>query len=87
VEAGTGNIRTMAQNTEYAIQDELGHTSLNFNVDKQWGGGQGFQAGSTLKPFVALTWLRNGNRLVDSVDASRNVYPTGTRFAASCRPG
>ncbi|MDY6055285.1 transglycosylase domain-containing protein [Micrococcus sp.] len=86
LEPGTGNIRTMAQNTEYAVKDELGMTSLNINVDREWGGGAGFQAGSTLKPFTALTWLRNGNRLVDSVDGSRNFYPAGTRFNASCLP-
>ncbi len=87
LEPGTGNIRTMAQNTEYAIKDELGRTTLNLNAEREWGGGAGFQAGSTLKPFVALAWLRNGNHLVDTVDASRNLYPAGTRFQASCRPG
>lgn len=86
-EPGTGNIRVMAQNTEYALKDELGRTTLNLNVDRQWGGGEGFQAGSTLKPFVSLAWLRAGNHMIDTVDASRNLYPVGTRFQASCQPG
>lgn len=84
---GTGDIVTMAQNTEYSLADDVGKTSLNLNVDGEWGGGEGFSAGSTLKPFVALTWLRYGNSLIDSVDGSKDVYPSTSRFAASCLPG
>lgn len=88
LEPGTGDIKVMAQNTDYSLrEDEIGKTILNFNVDKEWGGGEGFQAGSTLKPFVALTWMRNGGKMVDTVDAGVDTYPTGTRFAASCRDG
>ncbi|SJN34093.1 Multimodular transpeptidase-transglycosylase [Micrococcus lylae] len=88
LEPGTGDIKVMAQNTDYSLQEnEKGKTILNFNVDKEWGGGEGFQSGSTLKPFVALTWMRNGGKLIDTVDASVDTYPTGTRFAASCRDG
>ena len=85
VEQNTGNIRAMAQNTAYIGDDENGHTTLNFNVDKQWGGGNGFQAGSTLKPFVALAWLGSGKSMRDQVDASRDFYANGTAFPAYCR--
>ncbi|WBL20441.1 transglycosylase domain-containing protein [Citricoccus sp. NR2] len=87
VEQNSGNIRAMAQNTAYSSAEGNGNTTLNFNVDKQWGGGNGFQAGSTLKPFVALAWLGSGKSMRDQVDASRDFYANGTAFPAYCRPG
>ncbi len=87
VQHDTGNIKAMAQNTDYAVDEEdSAKTSLNFNVDQQWGGGQGFQLGSTLKPFVAMAWIGAGNSMRDTVDASRNNYD-GARFPAYCLPG
>lgn len=88
VQQNTGNIKAMAQNTEYEVGDDLGNgqTTLNFNVDKQWGGGQGFQLGSTLKPFVAMAWIGSGKSMRDTVDASRNNYD-GARFPAYCLEG
>src|SRR5699024_2269310 len=88
VQQNTGNIKTMAQNTEYEVGEGLenGETTLNFNVDKDWGGGQGFQLGSTLKPFVAMAWIGSGKSMRDTVDASRDNY-TGARFPAYCLPG
>lgn len=87
VEPGTGSILAMAQNTEYATADRAGATTLNFNVDQNMGGGNGFQAGSTLKPFVAATWIDAGNSMTDTVDASRDEYEQGATFDASCQPG
>ncbi|MDO5635442.1 MAG: transglycosylase domain-containing protein, partial [Micrococcus sp.] len=87
LEPGTGNIKAMAQNTEYSLGTDKGETIINFNVDREWGGGEGFQAGSTLKPFVALTWLRSGHKLIDTVEAQNDTYPGGTLFEASCRDG
>ena len=87
VQQNTGNIKAMAQNTEYSVEeDQRGKTTLNFNVDQQWGGGQGFQAGSTLKPFVAMAWMADGRSMRDTVDASRRNY-TGATFPAYCLDG
>src|SRR5699024_3797282 len=88
VQQNTGNIKAMAQNTEYEVGEDLkrGETSLNFNVDYQWGGGGGFQLGSTLKPFVAMAWMGAGNSMRDTVDASRNNYD-GAQFPAYCLDG
>lgn len=88
VQQDTGNIKTMAQNTDYAVGEEVdqGQTALNLNVDQEWGGGGGFQAGSTLKPFVAMAWMGAGNSMRDNVDASRNNYD-GARFPAYCLDG
>lgn len=85
VQQNTGNIKTMAQNTEYAVGNDLpeGQTSLNFNVDHEWGGGGGFQLGSTLKPFVFMAWMGAGNTMRDTVDASRDNY-SNAEFPAYC---
>ena len=87
VQPGTGNIMAMAQNTTYSTADEAGATTLNFNVDQNMGGGNGFQAGSTLKPFVAAAWIDAGNSMTDTVDASRDEYEQGATFDAQCQPG
>lgn len=82
VQQDTGNIKAMAQNTPYQSETESG-TQVNFSVDNQWGGGQGFQAGSTLKPFVALAWMADGRSMRDTVDASRRDY-SNAQFPAYC---
>ena len=88
VQQDTGNIKTMAQNTEYAVGNDLpdGQTALNFNVDHEWGGGGGFQLGSTLKPFVFMAWMGAGNTMRDTVDASRDNY-SNAEFPAYCLDG
>lgn len=85
VEQNSGNIKTMAQNTEYAVGEDLpdGQISMNFNVDHEWGGGGGFQLGSTLKPFVFMAWMGAGNTMRDTVDASRDNY-SNAEFPAYC---
>lgn len=84
VEQNTGNIRAMAQNTDYSVDGEAkGASALNFNVDREDGGGNGFQGGSTLKPFVALAWIGAGNSMRDNVDASRDDY-SEAKFPAYC---
>ncbi|WHS35532.1 transglycosylase domain-containing protein [Auritidibacter ignavus] len=86
VEQDTGNIRAMAQNTVYSPEDGAGNTQINYSVDHADGGGQGFQAGSTLKPFVSLAWLGAGHSMSDTVNASRDDY-TGAKFPAYCLDG
>ncbi|HIW46171.1 MAG TPA: transglycosylase domain-containing protein [Candidatus Yaniella excrementigallinarum] len=86
VQQDTGNIKAMAQNTEYSVEEERGSSTLNFSVDHEWGNSGGFQAGSTLKPFVAMAWMGEGNSMRDKVDASRNNY-TGAKFPAYCLDG
>ncbi|WP_432498964.1 penicillin-binding protein [Kineococcus gypseus] len=70
VEPGTGSILAMAQNTTYSPdEDVVGQTTLNYNVSKDMGGGNGFQQGSTFKAFTLATWLKAG-RSLNSVVAS-----------------
>lgn len=88
VEPGTGRIRAMAQNTEYSPDEETtGNTTLNFNVDSNAGGGNGFQAGSTIKPFVGAAWIDSGNSMTDTVDASKSEYDQDYAFDARCLDG
>lgn len=87
VQQNTGNVLAMAQNTKYSVEeDKVGDTTLNFNADSNMGGGQGFQGGSTLKPFVSLGWLATGHKMSDRVDASRDNY-TNAEFPAYCLDG
>ncbi|REE04030.1 penicillin-binding protein [Citricoccus nitrophenolicus] len=85
VEPGTGNVRAMAQNTTYdpAAEGDA-NTTLNFSVDRPMGGGAGFQAGSTMKPFTFLSWIESGNSMTDTLDARTNTYPNRTQFQGSC---
>jgi membrane peptidoglycan carboxypeptidase len=87
VEPGTGNVRAMAQNTTYDPGDTEGGTTINFNVNKPMGGGAGFQAGSTLKPFVFLSFIESGFSMTDTLDARVNEYPNFSNFKASCVEG
>lgn len=72
VEPGTGRVVAMAQNRRYttAPTDELGYTSINYNVDEAFGGSKGIQPGSNWKPFTLATWLKEGNTLRESVTAA-----------------
>ncbi|GHD02833.1 transglycosylase domain-containing protein [Zhihengliuella salsuginis] len=84
VEPGTGKILAMAQNKEYGPQDDSSHTVYNFNVAREDGGSNGFQGGSTMKPFTTIAWLQSGHNMWDRVDASRDGYPDSYRWKASC---
>lgn len=87
VEPGGGQIRAMAQNTNYTPEEGDGNTELNFSVDAAYGGGNGFQGGSTLKPFVFAAWLEDGNSMTDTVDASKDQWDQGDEWTASCQDG
>ncbi|MDR0945423.1 MAG: transglycosylase domain-containing protein [Bifidobacteriaceae bacterium] len=88
VEPGTGKILAMTQNTEYpnGNADEWYQTTINFNVDKAYGGSLGFQAGSTFKPFVLADWLDEGHSLTEQFASSREDYSNTTWKATGCLP-
>lgn len=76
VEPGTGKVLAMAQNTTYttgAGSETQGLTQVNWNVDRSYGGENGFQFGSTAKMYAIVTALESGipiNAMIDSKFAS-----------------
>ncbi|MCH8566345.1 penicillin-binding protein [Nesterenkonia sp. LB17] len=84
VEPGTGNILAMAQNRNFTPEQGDGNTTLNYNVDAEDGGGNGFQPGSSLKPFVVAAYLEEGGETDDVVDASVDEWGDTARWEASC---
>ncbi|HWH97761.1 MAG TPA: PASTA domain-containing protein, partial [Pseudolysinimonas sp.] len=89
VEVGTGNILTMAQNKTFddslVPADPQNTNAVNLASDVAHGGSQGFQPGSTYKPYVLLAFLAAGNGLNESFNASvREVNQA--EFADSCGP-
>ncbi|HLS26826.1 MAG TPA: transglycosylase domain-containing protein, partial [Beutenbergiaceae bacterium] len=88
IEPGTGEVRAMAQNTEYGKPSEgaTRNTEVNFNVDRAYGGGGGFQTGSTFKVYVLAEWLRQGNTLADRVDGSQGQHFPRSSWNFSCAP-
>ncbi|GFZ86250.1 transglycosylase domain-containing protein [Nesterenkonia alkaliphila] len=85
----TGDILTMAQSTNYNPDDagDWDDISLNLNAGTSHNGGEGFQGGSILKPFVAAAWVEEGNSMDDRVAADTTEYPYGEEWEASCMPG
>jgi len=84
VEPGTGKILAMAQDTTYSPdnQDQLGITTLNYNVSEAMGGGRGFQQGSTFKTFTLATWLKSGRSLDSTVAAPSSGNDPFSAFTA-----
>lgn len=88
VEPGTGKILTMAQNTTYGAEEgNPAKTMLNFAVEKSMGGAGGFQAGSTMKPYTTLAWLKEGHHMYDRINAKRPSFQPLHKWKASCLPG
>ncbi|WIA99378.1 transglycosylase domain-containing protein [Curtobacterium sp. MCBA15_012] len=81
VEAGTGRVLTMAQNTDYDRSSTAPPTatSLNFATDEANGGSTGFQVGSTYKMFTLLAWLADGRSPDAVVDGTRQARSSWTQ--------
>lgn len=88
VEPGTGNVLAMVQNTNYgeATDEDPRATRVNFNVDAKYGGGLGFQTGSTFKAFVLTQWLKNGGSLYDRINAADGQSFPANTWSISCSP-
>ncbi|WP_185038921.1 transglycosylase domain-containing protein [Rathayibacter sp. PhB127] len=71
VQAGTGRVLSMVQNTKYSQDEEFlaanpGFSAINLNVDVDMGGTAGVQTGSTYKVFTLAQWLQAGHTLNES---------------------
>ena len=76
VEAGTGRVVVMTQNTTFSEVDngERTETSVNFSTDKEYGGSIGFQPGSTYKPFTLIDWIEQGHGINEYVNARPRTF-------------
>jgi len=75
VEPGTGAVLAMAEDRTFSTTAGPGRTTVNYATDSPLGGAQGFQTGSSFKPFTLAAWLAAGNGLGDTVDATRRAFP------------
>jgi len=76
VEPGTGKILAMAQNRPFdaSATPVKGASSVNYNVDYAHGGSNGFQPGSSFKPYVLADWLKTGHTLSQTVSGDRPSF-------------
>lgn len=75
VQPGTGKILAMGQSRPYGFKKN--ETQINLAVDKDMGGGAGYQPGSTFKPIVAAAALERGIPATQTFPAPyKMTYPT-----------
>ena len=86
VEPGSGRVVAMAQNRDYTVTEaeSSAQTQINYNVDRAHNGADGFQVGSTWKPFVLAQWLTEGNGLDGTVDATERSFPADAWRYGDC---
>lgn len=63
VEPGTGHVLAVGQSSDYSLQpsdDGVEATTVNWSVDKKYGGSDGFAIGSIAKGFSLVTALQQG---------------------------
>ena len=83
VQPGTGQILAMAQDTVFSVDvDQPGVTQINYNVDKAYNGGNGFQTGSSFKAFTLAEWLKQGKSIDSTINAPFNGNDTFSQFTA-----
>lgn len=84
IEPGTGRIKAMAQSRDMGTGE--GQTYLNLAADPSHGGGNGYQAGSTFKSFVAMAALEKGLTPQYVQDLPYKIDETQTKFTACDTP-
>ncbi|QKJ18771.1 transglycosylase domain-containing protein [Microbacterium hominis] len=78
IEASTGRILSIAQNTKFreTSSDDANFTSIVYAGDSTFGNSGGFQAGSTFKLFTLLDWLEKGHSVREVVNGRDTVVKT-----------
>ena len=86
VRPGTGEVLALAQNRQYdaaaSVMDDGTKTALNYTVDQQYGGSQGFGPGSSFKPINLVAWMEQGHSM-NEVTYPKTSYVTSEFNAAS----
>lgn len=77
IEPKTGDILSMAQNTQYGVttDEHPRATQVNFSADGR------FQVGSTFKLFTLIQWFKEGHGAYDTVGSGNRSYPA---YSFSC---
>ena len=91
VQPGTGQILAMTQDTTFSGNtDQGGVTQVNYNVDKAYDGGSGFQTGSSFKAFTLAQWLKSGKSIDSTINAphvGNDLFSAFTACGARPRNG
>lgn len=83
VEPGSGNVLALAQSRPMGGDTGTGETFVNHSVPPEYGGSQGFQAGSTFKTFVLAVAIEQGIAL-DTTYATPNTMTFDQADYANC---
>ena len=77
VEPGTGKVVALSVNRPYGQDIKRGQNTINYAVDREDGGGTGFQMGSTFKLFVLAAAMKQGIPLSTSIYAPQSIELSG----------
>ncbi len=80
LEADTGRILQMVQNTEFSEDPEVlntqpGHSAQVWAADAEHGSSNGFSVGSTFKVFTLLDWLEHGRSINERLNGVNRIFP------------
>ncbi len=83
LEAKTGRILAIAQNTKFTQDPELSKSDPSYNQivfagDSTNGGSIGFPVGSTFKLFTLVDWLEKGHSLIETLNGRLQPVPNMT---------
>jgi membrane peptidoglycan carboxypeptidase len=77
VQPGTGEVKALAVSTPYGLSKKKGENSIDYAVDRKYGGSHGFHAGSTFKLFVLAAALKEGIPLSTTIHAPPDITING----------
>ena len=80
VKPRTGEVRALAQSRPMGPDKKKGETFLNYVVPEEYGDANGFQAGSTFKPFVLAAAINQGIPLTTEIYAPQQVSIPNSRY-------
>ncbi|MDT0117490.1 transglycosylase domain-containing protein [Microbacterium sp. PRF11] len=83
LEAKTGRVLAIAQNTKFTQDSELSKSDPSYNQivfagDSENGGSIGFSVGSTFKLFTLVDWLEKGHSLNETLNGRLQPVPNMT---------
>jgi len=88
IEAGTGRILTLVQNTQFSEDPSVtdvdpNYSALVYAADFDHGGSTSFPVGSTYKLFTLIDWLENGRSVYEGLNGRNRLFSS---FACNGEP-